>query len=154
MAQFGRGRDFAFSVPDDWVERSMIGYSAPPSPERPMAPNVLVSIVDVAADEDLGNFVTRQIEDLEHRVSGFNLALRRDAKLDGAPCVEIVFSWQSGDEPVKQRQIYVCRAGKRLVTITHTARERDFAAANPAFLEMLRDFSWREAEDRPGAVTD
>ena len=147
MGQEGRGRDFSFSVPDDWVERSMIGYSAPPSPERPMASNILVSVGEIPPDEELGSFVNRQIEDLGRRATGFTLALRRDARLDNSPCVEIVFSWQGGDQGViKQRQIYVRRPGNRIVSVTHTAREQDFAGCNATFLEMLSNFSWTEPD--------
>jgi hypothetical protein len=145
MSQECRGSDFVFTVPDDWVERSMIGYSAPPSPERPMTPNILIAVNHIPADEELGGFVNRQIEDLGRRAAGFTLSLRRDARLDGAECVEIVFHWQGGDQgTIKQRQVYARRPGNRVVSVTHTAREQDFADCDGLFLDMLRNFVWTE----------
>ncbi len=143
MAQECRGSDFVFSVPDDWVERSMIGFAAPASPERPMAPNILVAVNQIPPDEALGHFVNRQIEDIGRRAAGFTLALRRDARLDGAESVEIVFSWQGGEQGlIKQRQVYSRCPGNRVISVTHTAREADFADCDGVFLEILRNFAW------------
>ncbi len=108
-----------------------------------MTPNILVSVDQIPPEEELGSFVNRQIEDMGRRASGFMLALRRDARLDGAESVEIVFSWQGGEQgTIKQRQVYSRRTGNRIINITHTAREADFAGCDGEFLDMLRNFAW------------
>ena len=146
MGQDCRGTDYIFPVPDSWVERSMIGYAAPPAPGAPLAPNILVATNQMPPDEKLDAFVTRQVADLQSRAQGFALKLRRDARLDGVACIEIVFAWQGGEAGrIQQRQIYVQRPGDRVLSITHTAPEADFAACDETFLTMLRQFAWTTA---------
>ena len=143
MAQDCRGSDFVFPVPDGWVERSLIGYAAPAAPGAALTPNALVAINQMPPDETLDAFVTRQVEDLSARASGFALKLRRDARLDGVPCIEIVFAWQGGDlGRIQQRQVHAQRPGGRVVSITHTAPEAEFAGTDAVFLDMLRHFAW------------
>lgn len=145
MTQDCHGSDFVFPVPDDWVERSMIGYAAPPAPDRLMTPNILVAINQMPDGEALDVFVTRQVDDLKARAAGFVLKLRRDARLDGTPCVEIVFAWQGGEAGrIQQRQVYALRPAGRVISITHTAPEAEFAAEDPHFLDMLSHFAWTE----------
>lgn len=146
MAQDCHGSDFVFPVPDDWVERSMIGYSAPPAQGRPITPNTLVATNQMPDGETLDAFVTRQVADLQARASGFNLKLRRDARLDGVACIEIVFAWAGGKSGrIQQRQIYALRPGGRVISITHTAPEAEFAACDKQFLAMLSAFAWKNA---------
>ena len=145
MAQDCHGSDFVFPVPDNWVERSMIGYSAPASPGQPMTPNALVAINQMPEGETLDSFVSRQVEDLRARASGFALKLRRDARLDGIACIEIVFAWQGGEMGrIQQRQIYAIRPGQRVISITHTAPEAEFANSDSMFLSMLSQFAWKQ----------
>ena len=145
MAQDCHGSDFVFPVPDNWVERSMIGYSAPPSPGQAMTPNALVAINQMPEGETLDSFVSRQVEDLRSRASGFALKLRRDARLDGVACIEIVFAWQGGETGrIQQRQVYAIRPGQRVISITHTAPEAEFARSDSLFLAMLSQFAWKQ----------
>ena len=145
MGQDCRGTDYVFPVPDNWVERSMIGYAAPPAPDKKLAPNILVATNQMPSDEMLDSFVTRQVADLQSRAQGFALKLRRDARLDGVACVEIVFALQGGEAGrIQQRQVYVQRPGGRVLSITHTAPEAEFAACDEVFLTMLRQFAWTQ----------
>lgn len=144
MAQDCHGSDFVFPVPDDWVERSMIGYSAPAAQGRPITPNTLVATSQMPDGETLDEFVTSQVADLQARASGFNLKLRRDARLDGVACIEIVFAWAGGEAGrIQQRQVYALRPNDRVVSITHTAPEAEFSACDRQFLAMLDAFAWK-----------
>ena len=146
MGQDCRGTDYVFPVPDAWVERSMIGYAAPQAADTKLAPNILVATSQMPPEETLDAFVTRQVADLQSRAQGFALKLRRDARLDNVACIEIVFAWQGGEAGrIQQRQIYVRRAGDRVLSITHTAPEADFATCDDIFLTMLRQFAWTTA---------
>jgi hypothetical protein len=146
MAQDCHGSDFVFPVPDDWVERSMVGFSAPARPGNPITPNTLVATNQMPEGEALDAFVTRQVEDLRARAAGFVLKLRRDARLDGVACIEIVFTWQGGEAgAIQQRQVYVERPGGRVISITNTAPEAEFAAQDHQFLAMLSQFAWKPA---------
>ena len=145
MAQDCHGSDFVFPVPDDWVERSMIGYSAPFRPGRALAPNTLVAINQIPDGETLDSFVARQMDDLKSRAAGFAIKLSRSTQLDGIPCIEVVFAWHGGEAGrIQQRQVYAQRPGRRLVSITHTAPEAEFAEDDKLFVDMLAGFAWKK----------
>ena len=120
----------------------MIGYSAPARPGPPDHAQHAGRDQPDAEGETLDAFVTRQVADLQARASGFNLKLRRDARLDGVACIEIVFAWAGGDSGrIQQRQIYALRPGDRVISITHTAPEAEFAGFDG--LSATSSFAWR-----------
>lgn len=137
-----RTADFSFLVPEDWVDRSMIAWSAPPGPGRRVVPNVMVAYDQPRSQESLGTYVNRQLKDLMARASTFELETRRDVLLAGRPAVELVFQWNSGTDMVKQRQIYSLLPDGRSITIVNTAPVSEFAAVDPKFVEMLNSFGW------------
>lgn len=143
MAQTSVNRDFSVSVPDDWTDRTMTIFAAPAKSGQAVTPNILVASDRVKPGEDLGAFVSRQVHDLEHRAKDFRLKLRREGVLDGRDCIEIVFRWNSVEQGfLQQRQIYAMVDDAKVMTITNTARESDFAAADQTFQRILGTFAW------------
>lgn len=143
MAQTSVNRDFSVSVPDNWTDRTMTIFAAPAKAGQAVTPNILVASDRVKPGEDLGAFVSRQVHDLGHRAQDFRLKLRRDGALDGRDSIEIVFRWNSVEQGfLQQRQIYAMIDDARVMTITNTARESDFDAADKTFQRILGTFSW------------
>ncbi len=64
MPQAALTRDFHFEIPDGWVDRTMVAWSAPPVPGQPVTPNILVAYDIFQKGEDLAAYVTRQIKEL------------------------------------------------------------------------------------------
>jgi hypothetical protein len=143
VAQTSVNRDFTISVPDDWTDRTMTIFAAPAGAGQRVTPNVLMASDRVKAGEDLDAFVTRQMHDLKHRARDFRLKLRREGVLDGRDCVEVVFRWNSVEQGfLQQRQVYAMIDAARILTITNTASEPEFEAADRTFQRILGTFSW------------
>lgn len=146
MPQLCRTRDFSFQVPDDWTDRSMIAWAAPPDDSGPVAPNIMVAYDRPRPGEDAGAYVNRQLQDLAGRANGFQLELRRDVMLAGRQAVEIVFRWNAGADIVKQRQLYSLLPDGRVISIVNTAPAPRFADADKLFVAMLNSFAWPAPE--------
>lgn len=144
MPQHSQTEDFRIEAPDDWIERSMIVWSAPPMPGNALAPNVLIAYDKPRVGETLVSYVDRQMKDLGAKAQRFQLELRRDVTLSDRPAVEVMFRWDSGGGFLKQRQLYSLASGGRVISIVNTARQQDFDAAEPKFLSVLNSFVWAE----------
>jgi len=145
MTQNARSQDFHFEVPSNWVDRSMIAWSAPPVAGERIAPNVLVAYDALQDGEDLAGYVNRQLKQLMEKARKFHLDLRQDTQLDGRPAIEVVFRWDSTPGTLKQRQIYTLLSDGRAATLVHTAGAANFEKAEPHFVEMMKSFAWNSA---------
>ncbi|MDR3435272.1 DcrB-related protein [Telmatospirillum sp.] len=150
MPQVCQNKDFSFHVPEDWVDRSMVAWSAPPGPGKQIVPNVMVAYDRPRVEETLGIYVNRQLKDLMARAQKFHLETRRDVMLAGRPAVELLFQWDSGTGAIKQRQIYSLLPDGRSITIVNTARTQEFPAVDAKFLDMLNSFGWAPPEPVAG----
>lgn len=146
MPQTCRTRDFSFQVPDDWMDRSMIAWSAPADNDSPLAPNIMIAYDRPKSGETVGAYVNRQLQDLSTRAQGFQLELRRDVMLAGRQAVEIMFQWNSGNGIIKQRQLYSGLPDGRCISIVNTAPALRFAESDKQFLAMLDSFTWPAPE--------
>ncbi|WP_029013146.1 DcrB-related protein [Niveispirillum irakense] len=142
MPQTCHTRDFSFQVADDWVDRSMIAWSAPIDGRGPTAPNLMIAYDRPPPEETVGAYVNRQLQDLSTRAQGFQLELRRDAMLAGQAAVEIMFQWNSGSGIIRQRQIYSLLPDGRCICIVNTAPADRFADSDKQFLAILDSFVW------------
>jgi hypothetical protein len=140
-----RTQYFHFEVPEGWINRSMIVWSAPPQPGQAATPNVLVAYDALAEGEDLSHYVGRQLKELMSKGSNFHLDLRRDTVLDSQPAVELVFEWDTSSARLKQRQIYSLLADGRVMTFVNTAAAADFVRAESEFQQVARSFGWSES---------
>jgi hypothetical protein len=133
--------DFSFAVPDDWIDRSIIAWSAPLS-RSPVPPNFMIAYDKVRTGEEFGTYVNRQLADLSKSAQNFHLELRRDLEFQGRPAVELMFRWNAPAGTMKQRQLYSHMPDSRVVNLTCTAREAEFAATDQSFHQILQSFSW------------
>jgi hypothetical protein len=137
--------DFSFEVPPDWVDRTMIAWSAPARPGDRVAPNVVVAYDALQHGEDLAGYVNRQLKQLMEKARKFHLDLRQDTNLAGRPAIEVMFHWDSTTGTLKQRQIYTLLSDGRAATFVHTAAAANFEKAEPHFTEMMKSFAWSPA---------
>lgn len=139
-----RTRDFHFNLPDDWVDRTMIAWSARPVPGQAVTPNILVAYDALRDGEDLAGYINRQLKELMGKAKKFQLDLRQDTLLSGRSAVELVFRWDSGAKALKQRQIYALLGDGRAMTLVNTAAAGDFEKAEPYFQAMRESFAWND----------
>ena len=146
MAHTSRTRDFHFDLPDEWVDRTMIAWSARPIPGQAVTPNILVAYDALRDGETLAAYVNRQLKQLMVKAKRFQLDLRQDTLLDGRSAVEVMFQWDSGTAVLKQRQIYTLLTDGRAMTLVNTAAAHDFEKAEPLFKALRESFAWNELE--------
>jgi hypothetical protein len=144
MPHMSRTRDFHFELPEDWIDRTMVIWSAPPIAGQQVTPNIVIAYDTLGVGEDLAEFVNRQLKQLMTKGKSFHLDVRRDTLLDARAAVELVFRWDSGTGMLKQRQIYSSLPDRRVVTFVHTAGGADFDRADPQFAEIQKTFRWHQ----------
>ena len=144
MPHTSRTKDFHFDLPDQWIDRTMIAWSAPQSPGRAVAPNVLIAYDTPRNGETLAAYVDRQLRDLMSKAKKFQLDLRRDTELQGRKAVELLFQWDTGTALLKQRQIYSLLPDGRTLTLVNTATSAEFEQIEPQFSAIYNSFGWNE----------
>lgn len=136
-----RHADFQLDVPDDWVDRTVVVWSAPATAAE-VPPNVVVAYDRPRSGEDLRAYATRQVADLARTAQQFRLDLRRDVTFAGRPAVEVVFEWMAPPGVMRQRQLFSLLSDGRVTSVASTARASDFAVAEATFGRILASFRW------------
>ncbi|RMC33183.1 DcrB-related protein [Paracoccus alkanivorans] len=135
---------YSLEVPDDWIDRSMITWVAPPSAGYKVMPNVLCSKGEIYDTEDLDKYVNRQLKELMGKVKNFDLISRQNTTLGRVPAVELSFCMRPQGIMLQQRQIFFRTSlGERIVhTVVFTAARDDFDKLAPTFDTILNSVSW------------
>jgi hypothetical protein len=136
-----RHADFQVDLPADWVDRTVVVWSAPASAAE-VPPNVVVAYDRPGPGEDLRAYATRQVTDLARSAQQFRLDLRRDVAFAGRPAIEVVFEWVAPPGVMRQRQLFSLLPDGRVTSVASTARAADFAAAEETFGRILASFRW------------
>lgn len=131
-------RDVAFKVPDHWDDRSVIAFSAPKDPKKPVAPNVVVTREKPNHGESLDEYANRQLVQNAKTVNRFRLLSHVKTTLGGAPAVEIGFAWEHDGLglSIRQRHLIVQRS-PHMLSIVFMAIDTDYAAFEKEFDSIL-----------------
>jgi len=138
-------------MPDGWVDRTMIAWSAPQMAGRAVTPNMLIAYDMRQKGEDLEAYVNRQLKKLMGKANKFQLDLRRDAVLAAKPAIELLFQWDSGNGMLKQRQLYSLLPDGRVMTVVNTALASDFDRCEPQFQAIMQSFGWNQSGRNGGS---
>ena len=139
-----RTERFSLDVPDEWQDRSMITWVAPPSAGYKVLPNLLCSRGEIHDTEDLDKFVNRQLKELMGKVKNFELISRQNTLFGGVPAVELSFRMRPQGVMLQQRQIFFRTDlnSRTAHTVVLTAAQEDFAKLAPTFDRILNSVSW------------
>jgi hypothetical protein len=144
MPHLTRTRDFHLEIPEGWMDRTMIAWSAPPVSGRAITPNMVITYDLVQPEETLASYVNRQLQELMARIKTFQLDLRRDVTLAAKPAIELHFQWDSGNGMLKQQGIYSLLPDGRVMALVNTAAASDFYRFEPQFQAILQSFGWNQ----------
>lgn len=135
---------YSLEVPDDWIDRSMITWVAPPSAGYKVMPNLLCSKGEIYDTEDLDKYVNRQLKELMGKVKNFDLISRQNTTFGRVPAVELSFCMRPQGIMLQQRQIFFRTSlSERIVhTVVFTAARDDFDKLAPTFDTILNSVSW------------
>lgn len=119
--------------PADWVDKTMIVYAAPASPDRAMAPNIVVGRDAMAADESFREYCNRQVEAFRATLPQFHRDEEGPGRVNDLDAFHIRFSWASGVGTLRQRVFFISAGRGAVVSFAATAAIDDFAVHEPAF---------------------
>ncbi|MHA7773476.1 DcrB-related protein [Roseibium sp. M-1] len=138
-----RNKFFDLSVPDDWIDRSVLVWSAPPG-SGTMPPNVAVAFDTMQPGEPLVVYVNRQVDSLKASLADWQLVTQTQTDLKGREAYEVVFTWNTPPGKMRQRQIYCPLGSQQIANIAYTASDKEFAEFDGAYFQkVLRSFVFR-----------
>jgi hypothetical protein len=144
--------DVSFDVPADWQDRSVTVFVAPPEPGQKVEASVVVTREQVDGDESVRRYADHQIVVLAKQLEDFCLLARIETTLGGRPAAVVLYSWQSGQDVLRQRVVFV-RGGQTMLTFTATAAQDQFLAVAPTFHAILESVRFPDA-DGPASAPD
>ncbi|KGJ04220.1 hypothetical protein SAMN04487972_10916 [Paracoccus halophilus] len=139
-----RTESFTLTLPDEWADRSMITWVAPPSANYQVLPNLLCSRGELQQGETLDGFVNRQLRGLMAQVRNFDLMSRQNVEFGGRPAVELVFAMTPQSVVLKQRQLFFQADpdGAMVDTVVATAARENFDELASVFESIFQSVSW------------
>jgi hypothetical protein len=133
-----------FIPPRDWVDRTMIAFSAPAPAGTKNAPNVVMTHEWMRDADSLRVHAERQLMELGRQLQGFDILESRETTLGGLEAIRMRFGWLSHFGALEQSLTMVERnvQGRRVATTFTTTAMADEAAAVEttfeAFLASVR----------------
>ncbi|WP_422375683.1 DcrB-related protein [Roseibium sp.] len=131
-----RNKYFDLSIPDDWTDRSVLVWSAPPG-SGTMPPNVAVAFDALQPGEPLVAYVNRQVDSLKASLADWQLISQVQSNLKGRDSYEMVFTWSTPPGKMRQRQIYCPLSGQQVASIACTASDPEFADFDRAYFQKV-----------------
>jgi hypothetical protein len=141
-----------FEVPDDWQDRTVMVFAAPPAPGQKGSANVVLTRETADGDTPIGTHADQQLVVLIKSLEGFTLEARKEFSLAGRPAAEVRFRWNAGKEVLRQHVVFVRGRGNCLLTLSATARQEDFGHLAPVFQAVLGSVRFPETSSRPAAA--
>ncbi len=134
--------DFTLDVPSNWIDRSLITWVAPPTPNRQVNPNILCGRDELKPNQTLDQYVNFQLKQLMNEVDNFSLIKREAIKLNKTDAISVVFNINPRGILLRQNQIYFVTNHQkgRVSSIVATAADADFDKLEPAFDNIFKSF--------------
>ena len=112
--------------------------------------SVVVSRDVVGLEEDLGKYVSQQLQLLQQNLTNFHLVQRTPTIVDGLNVTVVEYTWKSENGPMYQWQAYLfCPTGvvaapntRIALTITGTTRQSLHSQYEAAFNNLLYSFQF------------
>lgn len=119
--------------PAGWFDKTMIIYSGPPAPGRPLQPNIVVSRDAVLAGESFREYCNRQIAGFNGSLPGFAREEEGPGRVHDHDAFQILFTWDSGAGKLRQRVFFIAAGGGVAVTFATTAAADEYHEHAQAF---------------------
>lgn len=130
MARY-QGADATFDVPNDWEDKSIVAFSAPPKPST-LVPNVVLTKDKLKPNESLEQYVDRTIVEMAKQLAAFKLLSKEERALGPERGLEIQFTWNgSAGKTVVQRIVMALGPGKTVVGLNVTCDQNDAKKLEP-----------------------
>jgi len=139
MARY-QGVDASFDVPNDWEDKSVVAFSAPPKANT-IVPNAVLTRDKLRNAETLDAYCDRTIVDMVKNLAGFKLIDKGPRQVGGTPAVEIKFSWQgSGGKSIVQHMVIAPLGGTAVIGLNMTCDQADAKRLEPIADRIFASF--------------
>ncbi|MFD1881391.1 DcrB-related protein [Paracoccus pacificus] len=138
MSSFANA-DLRLDLPEGWIDRSMLVWSAPPGEGGGTPPNVVISYDQMKVGEQLAGYVTRQTDSLRAALDQWTLIEQGATRVGGKPAIAVRFTWRMAHGLMMQRQIFVELGKLRIASIGCTAGSENFDACDRRWFAPILD---------------
>jgi hypothetical protein len=133
----------SIELPDDWTDRTIVTYTAPPRDGETVTPAMVVSRDDIEPTESLQTYTDRHLLTLSSQLENFQLvdSGKRTIGEGNYPALFLRFLWNAPYGPVEQVLIIAETMGVRgreTRCFSTTGLAKDAALDRPRFEEILR----------------
>ena len=141
-------KNMAFDLPDRWVDRTVVAFSAPAQPDIPKEhlPNVVMTREALAEGDTLRTHADKTLLEMAKQLDGFDILESRETVLGGLRAVHIRFKWISSFGELEQGMT-MCESppepddtGRFATLVTTSAHAKVAAQAKPVFEQVLGSF--------------
>lgn len=123
--------------PEGWYDKTMIIYSAPAEPGRPVAPNMVIARDALGAGETFREYCNRQIDGFRATLPHFHREDEGPGRVHDRDAFQILLTWTSGAGVLRQRVFFISAGAGVVVTYTATAAAEDYHLHEPEFEQGL-----------------
>ncbi len=134
-------RDAFFETPANWVDRTIVAYTAPVGPSSDAAPNFVMTREAIREADSLRSHADRQLLQLGRHLKDFDLLESKETQLGGQPAIFLRYTWIGHTGQLEQTVTFVERTietGRVATSFTTTAPAKDGASSRPLFDEILK----------------
>ena len=128
--------DFSFSVPDKWIERTVVMWSAPAVLGK-IPPNFAISYDIVKDGDDLLTYANKQIDSLRGALKDWQLVQQFSRKIGGKEALTAQFSWALPTVRMMQKQSFILLGKGRAISVGCTAPANDFPVVESTYFDVI-----------------
>ncbi len=151
-------KGLSLDPPDDWVDRSVITYAAPPRAGETTSPSLVVTRDDLKDSETLQTYTDRHLLGLSGELPDFELvdSGKRTMGEGNYPAIFLRFHWRTPYGLIEQGAIFVetaGAAGREVRGFTTTVLAEKAEAERPRLEEILKTVRLTPASGPPSGGT-
>jgi hypothetical protein len=124
-------------LPDGWFDKTMTVYTAPLSPNDPMAANVVVSRDALALDEDFTGYCERQAKTFSGSLPGCAILSREVGDFGKRVAERLELEWNSAAGRIHQLVVFIAAGDGVVVSYAASASVKSFEKHRAQFDDTL-----------------
>jgi len=139
-----------FDVPRDWLDRTIVAYSAPLRPGQDTAANLVLTRQELEPDDTLQSYAERHVDQVAERMDAFEIVDFDEREIGGRPAIACRVMSESPTGSFAQVLAMVELPGRIVASFTLTSAEVDAAGMEPLFDRILSTVKvGQPAEEEP-----
>jgi hypothetical protein len=145
-------RGVSLDPPADWIDRTIVAFSAPAQSDNKSAPNLVITNEPMREGDTLRVCADRQLMEIAKQLQDFDICESTTTTVGGLPAISMRFTWTAHFGALEQTITLVERtteAGRVVTSFAATAKVQDAKTTHGIFENVLKSVSFGP----PAAVT-